>query len=675
MGVLFYLLLLLPGIIQAQSSPLPAAYYKLKTAGERAAYLCRMAGDSVHNSRYDQVPYLCHMALAAQSGADTLRPVLYQFLGDAYDGNQPDSAIYYYRLSLTTFKDPPVIKQLYLQQSLLYAFAQVNQKDSMLHYMQQLEQTTASLADTNKNRLNVTNTIAAMYAELNQYDRALRGYQFVIRQSMKIRDSATLRNALVNTGLVYNEIDNDRMAVYYTLQALPYTGDNPNDRMVIYANLSGYYSTLRIADSTKYFLELAEQLAIASKDEVRIQSVRLKRALVLMNESNYTGAAHLLRQSLRYLQPQGPGLDLVNCLMLYATADTALGRYDRAKEHLLLLYETTQKLGKQAYIAAGLVPLIHVYEHLGDYKHAYTFQKRLAGINDSLKTEQTTHELATLQTQYETYKKQEEITSLQKEGRIRSLELRAAIRNKTQVIIICCILFIAAGLILYLFHLRSKTSMKQMKAELEMKALRSQMNPHFIFNSLNSVQKYIWENRREDASEYLTRFARLIRLVLENSLHTSITLAEELKALRLYAEMEHRRNNQRFDYSITTAADIDPDKIWIPPLLLQPYVENAIWHGLSPRDEQGKLSITIERTADTLICTIDDNGIGRKQAALLKTNDPTKTSLAMNISSQRIAWIQKQTGSIASVNITDKYKDGLAIGTTVLMTLPLILKA
>ena len=217
------------------------------------------------------------------------------------------------------------------------------------------------------------------------------------------------------------------------------------------------------------------------------------------------------------------------------------------------------------------------------------------------------------------------------------------------------------------------TEINKGMAELEMKALRSQMNPHFIFNSLNSIQKYIWENRKEDASEYLIKFARLIRLVLENSMHSSIKLSEELAALRLYIEMEHRRNNQKFDYSITVNDTVDEDKIYITPLLLQPYIENAIWHGLSQKEERGKLSIAIERNENALICIIDDDGIGRKRAIQIETNK-NKTSLGINISSQRIEWLQKDAGSRADVEITDKYDGENASGTKVVLTLPLIVK-
>ncbi|KAK6023801.1 histidine kinase [Ostertagia ostertagi] len=509
----------------------------------------------------------------------------------------------------TAFKKPDIIKKLYLHQSLLYAFSALDNKDSMLHYMHELEQLITTLPDTNSNKLIITNTIASSYGALNQYEKAIRNYGWVIRLAMQQQDSIALRNAFVNTGLMYNETNDERMAANYTMAALPYLDNDPYSNLIIFSNLADYYTMLSILDSAKYFLSKAEKQAALSKDEANIYTLATKRANLLLYEKKYRAAEPLLENSLRYFLGQPPGVELL-----------------------------------------------------------------LIATSDSIKADKATERLAELQTQYQTYKKEETINSLQKESRIKSLEIQAARRNKTLFLILGIILLATLGILWYIRSLRSKAGLQTLKAKLEMKALRSQMNPHFIFNSLNSIQKYIWENRQEDASEYLTKFARLIRLVLENSRHAAISLEEELNALRLYIEMEHRRNNQKFDYSITLAPDIDATNTFIPPLLLQPYVENAIWHGLSPKDERGKLTVSIEKKNGTLVCTIDDNGIGRHKAATLRTDAIPKTSMAMNISNQRIEWLQKEAGFNATVTITDKQADGLAIGTTVLLTLPLTIQ-
>ena len=215
-----------------------------------------------------------------------------------------------------------------------------------------------------------------------------------------------------------------------------------------------------------------------------------------------------------------------------------------------------------------------------------------------------------------------------------------------------------------------KTAANKAVAELEMKALRSQMNPHFIFNSLNSIQKYIWEARQEDAAEYLTKFARLIRFILENSAHKLVPLQKEMDALKLYLELEHRRSNQKFDYSISVDEGMNIEDIMLPPLLLQPYIENAIWHGLNPMKTRGELTITIQPKETTIVCTIGDNGIGRQASQQNKVAQ--HTPMGLNISLQRVQLMQEESGIDAAVFVTDKNVDGRPLGTTVEIILPLI---
>jgi ligand-binding sensor domain-containing protein len=216
---------------------------------------------------------------------------------------------------------------------------------------------------------------------------------------------------------------------------------------------------------------------------------------------------------------------------------------------------------------------------------------------------------------------------------------------------------------------KQKTAVNKAMAELETKMFRSQMNPHFIFNSLNSIQKYIWENKEEDAAEYLARFAKLIRAILENSRKETIPLYEEIEVMKLYIELEHRRSNAHFDYSIKVSEDIDIQNIAIPPLLMQPFIENAIWHGLNKKKEKGNLLLSITKKEAQLICIIDDDGVGRQEnVAVISTE---KKSLGINITQQRIDRLMETTKLFAAVTIEDKKQNGMALGTTATLTLPL----
>jgi LytS/YehU family sensor histidine kinase len=208
-------------------------------------------------------------------------------------------------------------------------------------------------------------------------------------------------------------------------------------------------------------------------------------------------------------------------------------------------------------------------------------------------------------------------------------------------------------------------------AQLETKLLRSQMNPHFIFNSLNSIQKYIWENKEEDAAEYLARFAKLIRAILENSRKETISLREELEVLKLYIDLEHRRSNGKFNYQVKIDENIHPDEVVIPPLLLQPYIENAIWHGVNPKPGRGHISIRVHHENDALEFVIDDDGVGRNFSVEKMEMDPfVKSSAGTEITQQRINHLNTNMPH-SGVRIIDKQKNGQPAGTTVIISIPI----
>ncbi|GGH48485.1 hypothetical protein GCM10007423_49740 [Dyadobacter endophyticus] len=673
-----FLILLCPTyiVLGQTSNRFPAPFYKLRTDGEKAFYLKKIISDSINAQAHNRVPEWCHIALgfAKKSKKDTLSPILYQYLGNAYDESRPDSAAIYFRKSLSAYRNIPLKKKLYLLQSLSYNYQALNKKDSLIKYIHELKKAVEPLSDKDSRKIKATTTIASSYAALNEYENAIKNYRLAVRQSMLIKDSASIVGALVNIGLTYNQLDDNRLAIYYTLQALPYLGKNDYYKLVTYFNLTDYYSNMENQDSVRYFLKKAKAIAVKLNDDAVINAIGIKQARVLMAEKNYAAAKVALQEGLDYLLKKEPGTELVNCLLTYASLDTAQNNYADADRHLNLLQGFTKKIDVKVYELEALRLHIAVKQRLGQYKQAFELQKNFIALNDSIKTNNTQTELAKLQTEYQTSRKEEKIRLLQKENQIKDLEIEASFRNKMLLITLILGLIFVFGVVYYIRQLRSKTVLQNLKTTLEMKALRSQMNPHFIFNSLNSIQKYIWENRQEDASEYLTKFARLIRLVLENSLYESVKLTDELASLRLYVEMEQRRNNQKFDYTISVAENIDTESTLIPPLLLQPYIENAIWHGLSQKDGHGQLDIVIEKTAENLICRIEDDGIGRAKSAEIKVDGIQKKSLAMNISSQRIEWLKKDSNGRSSVEIIDKFDGNEATGTTVLLTLPLLQK-
>jgi hypothetical protein len=214
---------------------------------------------------------------------------------------------------------------------------------------------------------------------------------------------------------------------------------------------------------------------------------------------------------------------------------------------------------------------------------------------------------------------------------------------------------------------KKQAELLQQASELKMQALKAQMNPHFIFNCLSSINRFILKNESQAASDYLTRFSRLMRMVLVNSQRSWISLEDELEMLRLYLYMERLRFTNSFDFQITCTEETRAGSIFIPPLLLQPFCENAIWHGLMNKQEAGQLKIRIDIGEEILNCTITDNGIGREKAAALKSKSAEKgKSYGLKITTERLSLLNRENGNATHYQIEDLIdENGMVAGTKV----------
>lgn len=217
-------------------------------------------------------------------------------------------------------------------------------------------------------------------------------------------------------------------------------------------------------------------------------------------------------------------------------------------------------------------------------------------------------------------------------------------------------------------NIRKEAAFRQKISETEMMALQAQMNPHFIFNSLNSIENYMMRNEKLLASDYLNKFARLIRIILESSRRPLVSFIKDMEAIRLYIEMEQIRFNDQFCFQIETGAELQNGDYLVPPLLIQPFVENAIIHGLSPGEKGDlKLNITVRATGEFIHYCIADNGIGREQSRLYNLrNRPHHKSMGMEITKERLAIFKQQYHAEAGIKIDDIYdKDQKPAGTKV----------
>ena len=322
--------------------------------------------------------------------------------------------------------------------------------------------------------------------------------------------------------------------------------------------------------------------------------------------------------------------------------------------------------------------LSEVYVSLGNDDKALSNYKKYVSLVDQLyrQKENEINEIVNLNK--DLAEKQNRITSLEKDRALSESKLqlyqsenRLTIENeRRQRIIIYALL---AGLILLLFSLfwmfKSNRQRRLANNLLALKSLRTQMNPHFIFNALNSVNSFIAQNDERTANRYLTDFSTLMRSVLVNSEEDFISLEKELELLNLYLKLEHSRFKDKFDYELIVDDRIEKDLFQIPPMLLQPYIENAVWHGLRYKKEKGFLKVALFKKDDeTIIIEITDNGIGRTKSAALKTDHQKKQqSKGLNNIKQRIKILNEMYKDKVDVLIQDLYDD--KTGTKVILTL------
>jgi hypothetical protein len=279
-------------------------------------------------------------------------------------------------------------------------------------------------------------------------------------------------------------------------------------------------------------------------------------------------------------------------------------------------------------------------------------------------------ELMGLQTRYESQQKEEQISFLVRENEFNTYRL-----NQSRILIIGLIglvvlIIILAVIIVFMSRLRER----QNNMILQQKLFRSQMNPHFLFNSLVSIQNFIVNQEPSKASKYLSKFSKLVRNILDSSFEEYISLEEEISTIEYYLELQKVRYSDKFEYSIDLDETIDEESIMIPPMLAQPIIENAIEHGIKHKESNGHIIIRFLRINEHILFEIEDDGVGRTKAMeIVLKQDKDHKSLATAITRERIAVLNKKSKKKITLNILDlKDERGKATGTRVTFEIPVL---
>ena len=536
-------------------------------------------------------------------------------------------------------------------------------------------------------------SMGVIHYQEGNYDSAFYFYQKAHQIAIVQKNDVWLSDDLTSFGTLFRAIGDYNSALNYYREVF-----RTDTRETIQSRIDGSYETwtrmeyaelfslLHQYDSAWHYYQLFDTTKITDKD-LRVYLVSTGETYLL--QKDYKKALQNFLRGLAMHRKLNDRNEIKRTLLdiakTYFALDNNIAALQYAREGLAMSLETKSR----QFVRDGYQILYTVYDRLHKTDSAYMYYQKYIAIKDIVVSDQT-------KGKFTAYSYEQQITSMNNEKLISRQQLKiqqqqlaqSSFQKKILIIGLIC-LIIVSGIVFRVISLRRKNdkhlrelaenelqiqkleSQKQL-SELEMQALRAQMNPHFIFNSLSSINLFILENNKLQASEYLSKFSRLIRLILQNSQDAFIPLERELEALQLYLELESLRFENKFEYKIITEDDLDTTGIKVPPLIMQPYVENAIWHGLMHKKESGNLEIELYTKDELLFCRIADDGIGRKKAAELKSKSALSyKSMGMNITADRIAMLQQQGQLGTQIVINDlTLADGSAGGTEVIIKIP-----
>lgn len=503
---------------------------------------------------------------------------------------------------------------------------------------------------------------------LQDPSNAIHYYHKAIEANAKLNRPSFEWQTLANIALLhYNQEEYpEALAFYQKADAVLQKLENKAGEAQLLMNVGELYYDMGKADQALENFNKSLSLARQNKDSLIEANVLNSIGYIYLEQKNYPEAIRYVNEGKQIAELTNNQVTGAASLVYLSLSNLGLKSYTNAEKYGNEGLQLSKEVGNLQFQRQAWFALQKLYEETGKYQQSLNAYKQYVQLNDSLISTGKKKELLKKEMQYQFDKKKV----------LTQAELNRQMTIKKSVIGSAIILILGFIAFIFLYKKKRDADAKKKAAEFqilvsetETKALRVQMNPHFIFNCLNAIGDYILKNQPKIADEYLGKFAMLMRMVLENSEKKEILLTDEIKALTLYMELEALRLDNRFTFSIILADDIDADNILIPPLLLQPFVENSIRHGIGGKKDLGTIIIRFRKEGEILTCHIEDNGIGLHTSKELKTksNIAPHQSLGIKITQSRIRIINKEKkSSLASLHIHEKEE-----GTDVEIKLPL----
>jgi hypothetical protein len=507
--------------------------------------------------------------------------------------------------------------------------------------------------------------------KLGDFDASLKYFQQLLKMELAQRERA---ERLLDVSEVHYQMKNysDALAVLEGIRYNPKVRDTDLESRIESQKAKIYAQTNQLEKAAQRYessqdLRRSNAGVAAQKDDADLQSTKEQISEALSEQERYDEEISLRNNSIQYnlesknlSEVSKDKVELSKALVAKGERSAAIKELEEAA----LIADTINDPKKQSI---AFLSLATIYEENGNNAQALrTYRKYSDAVTRAEKQKESR-----LLEKSALIKQQRDIEEVAKYIAIAQQEeaITEAMVSRQRLVIYGLILIILIIAVTSYFIYKNAIASKRANQLLALKSLRSQMNPHFIFNALNSLNHFVAEADERTANKFLSEFSRLMRLVLENSQQDFIPLYKEEEIISLYLKLEHYRFREKFDYSISIDNNINKEAVYIPPMLIQPYIENAVWHGLRYKESKGHLNLSIRQTDHKLEVEIKDDGIGRKRSTELKTENQKKhNSTGLKNIRERLKIINKIYRSDYKVLIEDLAE---GTGTKVILELPL----
>jgi tetratricopeptide (TPR) repeat protein len=530
--------------------------------------------------------------------------------------------------------------------------------------------------------------ITQVYLKRGEFDKGFDAGRQALELRTRLNVQTEIKASLLNFGSLCMGVEDYPLALDYYRSY--FENFSKEDSLALLAGedliwakmeFAEIYSHLKIFDSALY---LYNQFDTTGQPEKNLRIFLVSKGEYYMLSGQHEKALPFLSRGLAIHRKLNDVNEIVRTVLDIAATYEALHNNEKAllyaREGLNLGLQTkARQRMRDAYKV-----MYAVFDSQGQTDSANFYYRVYIKTKESLTDDQTKGKFAAYNYNQKIEVLNNEKLIAQQKLKIREQELKGEALLRNILIVFVFVLIILSLLLIRNILLKRRNEKLQNEnihrelnhksMEMEMQSLRAQMNPHFIFNCLNSINRFIMKNESQAASDYLTQFSRLIRLVLNNSKKSWILLEDEVDMLRLYLDMEKLRFKDAFNYIIVFDENLDTGAVSIPPLLLQPFVENAVWHGLMHKKENGLVTISFQVDKNTLLCNIVDNGIGRAAAAAAGSkSSQSHKSFGIRITRERLALINGNTeDEKVALVIEDLYDSaGKASGTKVSLRIKL----